>query len=95
MNDCKHNNVHIDATVTLYADRPRADGSYVLGVSGELHDGTVQTVTCVDCGDLLDEDEGKPMSVETWLRDFYSDARPRIEGFPGPGESYDELHSEE
>ncbi len=75
MDDCKHNSVHIDATVTLYADRPRADGSYMLGVSGELHDGSVRTVTCADCGDFLEEDEGQPMSVEIWLRDFYGEFR--------------------
>ena len=73
MNDCKHDNVHIDATVTLYADRPRADGSYTLGVSGEMHEATVEYVTCADCDADLDRYGGA--MVSTWLRDFYGKAQ--------------------
>lgn len=73
MSNCKHSSLHIEAIVTLHADKPRADGSYVLGVSRELYDATVGRVTCADCDEIIVTygSGEQSVSVDVWLRAFY------------------------
>jgi hypothetical protein len=69
MNACDHIHLLIDATVTLYADKPCSDGSRVLGVCGELTDALVQGAVCMECDSEILVDDN-PL-LEAWLPDFY------------------------
>lgn len=69
---CPHENLIIDACVTLYADKPRSDGYYMLRADG-LCDASAEMATCQECDTTFVISDDPP--VDGFLQDFY-DLRP-------------------
>ena len=72
---CPHVRLFIQATVGVYADKPSADGSYVLGKDSPLMEADFQSAQCQDCDERLYvwRLPSRSVNVGEWLQAFYEE----------------------
>ena len=74
-NECKHETLFLTVEAVTYADKPRSDGSYQLGLSHDLHEASVQHAQCAECHEQVSLPKGAEPdtdSVSEWLEAFYA-----------------------